>query len=215
MLRLEKQWSSTYLSWLKYQQCDHTTCERPCVLMHLYTVCLHTTLVRPCVFLEDRVASVKCGWNMLLIWLSARVSRTPSPRQPTPPTLSLGHLVRRRRGFVQDEGWGSRFVLAGCETGSITSQEPCWVTTPRWRRGHMWGVHAWPSVSAVWLCVLKRTLRYRLKGALLYLTYMRSGEFPLLSAWPGWDFRECGHSCPTQFNMMHEGGGINRQLSNK
>lgn len=106
MLRLEKQWSPTYLSWLEYQQCDHTICEWPCVFMHLYTVCLHTTLVHPCVFLEDRIASAKCGWNMLLIWLSARISRTPSPRQPTPPTLSLGHLVRRRRGFVQDWGMG-------------------------------------------------------------------------------------------------------------
>lgn len=50
--------------------------------------------------------------------------------------LSWGRFVRRKTGGSSwTKGWELRFILAGCETGSITSKEPCWVTTSQWRFG--------------------------------------------------------------------------------
>lgn len=86
--------------WLDRAICEQPcVCLRGCVHMHLYMFA-HKP-VHPCVPRRLR-ASVECGWNMVLIWLFAH----PAPCRLTPPMLSLGHLVRRRRGF--ELGWGVR-----------------------------------------------------------------------------------------------------------
>lgn len=42
LLQLQKPWSPTYLSCLKYQQCDRAICELPCV-SSCNCMCLHST----------------------------------------------------------------------------------------------------------------------------------------------------------------------------
>jgi len=104
-------------------------------------MCAHASVyvcTHPCVsvcVLGSQRGLEKCGWNMVLIWLFAH----PAPNNtagPVPWCLPWA--------IWSDEGGGvwAWFILAGCETGSITSQKPCWVTTLLWSRGG-WAV--WES----------------------------------------------------------------------
>lgn len=139
-----------------------------CVHMHLY-VFAHKP-VHLCVFLENGGPGYK-------VWMKygshlALCPPSPLPGGPLPWRFPWAIWSDEGGAVSWAEGWGVRFILAGCETSSITSQEPCWVTTLLWKRGWcggMWGACAWPSVSVKCSVALKRLLAYWLKGALLHL----------------------------------------------
>lgn len=121
-------------------------CLRECTHASVY-VCTQPR-ASVCV-LGRRRTSGEYGWNMVLIWLFAQHS-PPPPAGPVPWRFLWAIWSDEGGGSSWAEGWGVRFILAGCETGSITSQQPCWVTTLLWKRAGWlgkWGACHWPSAS--------------------------------------------------------------------
>lgn len=188
-----------------------------CVFLLCSCICLHKNphtsacvCVCVCSWTTQGLGRVrmKYGSNLALcpkgpaLLLLLLLPLPPPCCRPTPPDAFP-------RPFGQTswaERWGVRFILAGCETGSITSQEPCWVTTLLWRRGRAgglgtWGACARPSASvkcSVALSVWKGCSGTDWRGhSCTWLVYAHSG-CPLWTAWTGWVgvFGVCGCLCP-------------------